>query len=38
MPEYALEVQDYAFSYGTTGHNELDSVTFSLEKGSFTAL
>lgn len=38
MPEYALEVQDYTFSYGTTGENVLNGVTFRLEKGTFTAL
>lgn len=38
MPTYALEVQDYSFSYGDTGVNVLNGVTFSLEKGSFTAL
>ncbi|MBR2804094.1 MAG: ABC transporter ATP-binding protein, partial [Eggerthellaceae bacterium] len=38
MPEYALEVQDYSFSYGKTGVNVLNGVTFSLDKGSFTAL
>ena len=35
---YALEVQDYAFSYGKTGVRVLDGVTFRLEQGSFAAL
>ena len=35
---YALEVQDYSFSYGKTGVRVLDGVTFSLERGSFAAL
>ncbi len=38
MPEYALEVQDYSFSYGDTGVNVLNGISFCLEKGSFTAL
>lgn len=35
---YALEVQDYSFSYGKTGVRVLDGVTFCLEQGSFAAL
>ena len=38
MHEYALEVEHYFFSYGKTGVNVLNDVSFCLEKGSFAAL
>lgn len=36
--EYALEVENYSFSYASSDVKALDGVTFSLEKGSFTVL
>ena len=38
MHEYALEVEDYSFSYASSGVKALDGVSFKLEKGSFAAL
>ena len=38
MSEYALEMHDYAFSYGQTGTNVLHDITFGLESGSFAVL
>lgn len=38
MSEYALEMQGYAFSYGSTGADVLHDITFALENGSFTVL
>ena len=35
---YALEMEDFSFSYGKSGVRALDGVSFKLEKGSFTAL
>ena len=36
--EYALEVENYSFSYASSNVKALDGVSFNLEKGSFAAL
>ena len=38
MCEYALEMRDYAFSYGSAGEDVLHNITFGLERGSFAVL
>ena len=38
MSEYALEMRDYAFSYGSAGEDARHDITFGLESGSFTVL
>lgn len=38
MSEYALEIRDYAFSYGSTGVDVLHDISFGLEGGSFAVL
>ncbi len=38
MTEYALEIRDYAFSYGSTGVDVLHDISFGLEGGSFAVL
>ncbi|MEE1160117.1 MAG: ABC transporter ATP-binding protein, partial [Atopobiaceae bacterium] len=35
MSEYALEIRDYTFSYGSTGVDVLHDISFGLEDGSF---
>ena len=36
--EFALEVEDYSFTYASSDVKALDGITFSLRKGSFAAL
>ena len=36
--EFALEVEDYSFTYASSKVKALDGITFSLRKGSFAAL
>lgn len=36
--DYALEMRDFSFSYGTSSVRALDGITFKLDKGSFAAL
>ena len=38
MSEYALEMHDYSFSYGSVEEDVLHGITFWLENGSFTVL
>ena len=38
MTEHAVEMRDYAFSYGPAGADVLHGITFGLESGSFAVL
>ncbi len=38
MSKYAIEMRDYAFSYGPEGVDVLHGITFGLENGSFAVL